>query len=463
MREGMGQVEPVAERELDLLFSALTDFGTVVLAVSGGADSMALLHLAARWRTRLPVRNGPDISVATVDHGFRVESAKEARWVGECASALGLRHAVLEWAGDKPATSLQETARDVRYRLLFEHAANLGSARAAVVTAHTEDDQAETLLMRLARGSGLDGLAGMAARRAAGSRSGDAILRPLLAVPRSRLVAFLALHGHAWREDPSNDCLEFERVRIRAARDALAALGLTNGKIALSAARLTRARGALDRACDEFCSAFVRSHGGLHAEIDRGSFNSLAPEVRVRVLGRVLDAFGGDAKPARLSKVEALEARLRDGRRYAQTLGGCMVAAGRSRFRVFRELGRGTLPVVCLEPGQHCLWDRRFLVAAADRPRLAAAGISGPVEVRALGAAGYATLKRSFPENLRVSARAAASLPAFWDGDSLLSVPFFMSGAGAGDLMDRSGHVVCKGSGAGLFTASFNSRWDEAP
>ena len=145
-------------------------FPTVILAVSGGADSMAMLYLAARWAKRQPEEGGK-LVVATVDHGLRSESRREAQWVGEQARAMGLAHEILAWEGSKPSTGVQDAAREARYRLLSELAQRYRpSGSVAVVTAHTEDDQAETFLMRLARGSGLDGLAAMSASPPARSR-----------------------------------------------------------------------------------------------------------------------------------------------------------------------------------------------------------------------------------------------------------------------------------------------------
>ncbi len=183
---GASRADPVTDEEIERLLAPLTPFGLVVLAVSGGADSTALLHLAARWK-KLSGDGTPQIAVATVDHGLRPELASEARWVAARAEALGFAHAVLVWPGEKPATAVQEAAREARYRLLAEHARALAGGRpAAVATAHTEDDQAETFLMRLARASGLDGLAAMPPRRPL-ARDGDvAIVRPVLAVSKAR-------------------------------------------------------------------------------------------------------------------------------------------------------------------------------------------------------------------------------------------------------------------------------------
>ena len=210
---------PIADGELASLFAPLASFDLLILAVSGGADSVALMHLIARWSAKA-AKPRPRIVVATVDHGLRAESREEAKWVGAQARKLGFTHELLAWEGAKPQTGIQDAARGARYGLLAELAWRLsaGEVRTAIVTAHTEDDQAETFLMRLARGSGLDGLTGMSAARLLGRGDNIELVRPLLGVAGARLRATLEAKGLSWLEDPSNDSDRFERVRVRKAR-----------------------------------------------------------------------------------------------------------------------------------------------------------------------------------------------------------------------------------------------------
>ena len=253
--------EPLGADEVDGLFAPLLrgpEPPKAALAVSGGADSTALMVLFAEWLQRA----GHDISrhtVLTVDHGLRAEASAEADAVAAQARALGYRHAVLAWREDKPATGIQSAARRARYRLMGAYMA--AHAIPVLLTAHTRDDQAETVIMRLARGSGLDGLGaivpcvdiadlGADAVREAGAIT---VVRPLLDVPKSRLVASLRARNRTWIEDPSNQSPAYERARLRAARASFAALGLSDQMLALSARRLQRARRALDAAADRFC------------------------------------------------------------------------------------------------------------------------------------------------------------------------------------------------------------------
>ena len=160
-------------------------------------------------------------------------------------------------------------------------------SKPAIVTAHTEDDQAETLLMRLARGSGLDGLTGMSASRLVEPAAACSLVRPLLATAGARLKATLQAQGIAWIEDPSNECDRFERVRLRKARAGLEAIGLTSDKVALSAKRLARARAALEAATSELAvQARLDVHGGIYASLDAHVFSGAAEELRLRLLGQ---------------------------------------------------------------------------------------------------------------------------------------------------------------------------------
>jgi tRNA(Ile)-lysidine synthase len=420
------RAEPIGDQELDRIFDVLFAFDHIILAVSGGADSMALMHLASRWRRLHGGGTLPEMEVVTVDHRLRPESAAEARWVGARARELGFRHKTLVWSDEKPSSGIEDAARQARYRLLAEQAAGRRDRRVVVVTAHTEDDQAETFLMRLARGSGIDGLSGMPARRRLDEAGEAELVRPLLRIGKRRLVATLRAAGIAWVEDPSNECPEFERARLRAASETLAALGLTSDKLAVSAGRLARARAVLDQALEPLAAA-VEINDGIFASVDRQTFAGAAAELRVRLLIHILRAFGGDTTPPRLVKVEALAdalaARDAQGENVALTLGGCIVRAGTRSIRVYREGDRGDLPQVEVAAGGEALWDRRFHVRIASKKMLNDAGVSTSITVRALGANAYATLRAGLPKQPSVPARAVAALPSFWAGERLIAVP----------------------------------------
>lgn len=423
--------DPATSRGLDpdtLFADVLSPYKRIVLAVSGGPDSMALMALAARWVASGKAPRGLTVDVATVDHGLRAQSSHEAEWVAGRAKAFGFSHTTLVWGGEKPGSAIQERAREARYALLVAHAGRLArtgpGGPVAVVTAHTADDQAETLIMRLGRGSGLDGLAGMAPSRRLLPDGSVQLVRPLLGLSKADLADVLRETGEDWLDDPSNERIVFERVRLRRANAHLAALGLSNEKLVLSASRLLRARDALEQLTASRLDALADLHGGAYASLDREAWRREPPELRVRMLARLLVAFGGNAKPAQLSQVEALEAVLARDKAVAQTLGGCIVSQGRTTLRLYREPGRSKIPELVLAPGEEVLWDWRFRIKyEAGEAQDDGEDTLGPVHVRPLGLQAYATLRGNLAAKDRPPARAADGLPAIWSGDRLIAVP----------------------------------------
>jgi tRNA(Ile)-lysidine synthase len=294
----------IADRELSTLFSDFSDFRRVILAVSGGPDSTALLSLAARWRAGRS--NGPALLAATVDHRLRPEAKKEAASVARLAKKLKIPHRTLVWAGKKPKTGLQEAARAARYSLLLGLARKTGAE--AIATAHTRDDQAETVLHRIARGSGIGGLAGIRRRRA---RDGIVLLRPLLDVPKTRLLATLHRIRLSFADDPSNRDPRFLRARLRELTPGLEREGIDAAKLSLMARRLARANEAIEQAtAEEWQRALVGSSRGA-IEFDARSYFALPAEIALRLLGRAIDGTGHEG-PAELGKLEALHKALAD-------------------------------------------------------------------------------------------------------------------------------------------------------
>jgi tRNA(Ile)-lysidine synthase len=397
--------------EIAALLQQLIAFPRLVLAVSGGSDSVALMHLVARWRASLG-SSAPDILVATVNHGLRSGSRSDAESVTAAAHSLGFQSRVLTWSGQKPTRGVQAEARRMRYRLLGECAVTTGIGRCAVVTAHTREDQAETLLMRLARGSGPDGLQAMRPERPLPPFPNVVLARPLLGVSRRALRSFLGASGIAWFDDPSNADRSFERIRLRDADTVLAGLGLTPDMVALAAVRQRRAVDALEAATDALQAAALDSHAGAYASCDGALFADAPEEIRVRLTARILAMFGGASPPAQLAEIERLVRAMSTQTAVQVTLGGCEIRACRRQIRVFRERGRADLSPIRLEPGEQATWDRRFVI------RLATA--SAPVMVRPLDRASIGRLRQT--SSTMPPLRAAATLPAVWSGDHLLLI-----------------------------------------
>ena len=401
----------LSEDDAEALFSPLTRFARVAIAVSGGPDSLALLHLAARWRAA----RGCDraLLVLTVDHGLRPGSRAEAEMVGRVAKEDGLPHAILTWEHGAVDARMQARARTARYDLMaaFCHAHNIP----ALVTAHHLDDQAETFLMRLKRGSGLDGLAAIPQE---GSWAGLTLLRPLLDVPKARLVATAEDAGLPFITDPSNVDSRFERGRLRGAMASLAKLGFTAEAIALSARRLRRARAALDAATDGFLARHGETSTAGYAALDLAALCEASDEIALRALSRLLNAVGGGVDPVRLVKLESLLAALKAHPDKAHTLGRCRIAPKGGRLFVFREVRKTGLPVLTLRPGERALWDNRFRIELG-------AGSSAPITVRALGEEGLQALKDRAGLPVSMPRIAARTLPACWRGKTLICLPDF--------------------------------------
>lgn len=326
-----GDNAPITAQQVAALFAPWKSLPKIVLAVSGGPDSVALMWLAARWRRGL--KHGPEPYVVTVDHGLRAESAREARGVKRLAGQLGLSHRTLRWRGDKPTTGLQAAARAARYALLAQAAKRLGATH--VMTAHTRDDQAETVLMRLSRGSGLSGLKAMASET---ERDGVVLLRPLLSIAKAQLITTLDAAGIDYARDPSNTDARFARPRLRELMPRLAAEGCDASNLARLAARAARADAALDLMTEaaerDLAVPAQPSTGAAYAV---AGFVALPAEIRVRLLLRALGRVGHEGPPE-LGKVEALETALLaasqepQGARFKRTLAGAAISLGKGRL-----------------------------------------------------------------------------------------------------------------------------------
>ncbi len=322
----------------NLLFAGFESLSGLLIAVSGGADSLALMRLALRWRDS---GSGVALHAATVDHGLRPESAAEAAQVGRWARDLGLDHAILPWRGDKPATRVQEKARAARYALLFEHARSKGAE--AVAVAHHADDQWETVLIRLARGSGISGLSGMARDRIF---PGGRLIRPLLGLRKQALIDFCRREGQDFFDDPANSNPVFARARWRALSPALHGLGLTPERVATFTERARKADQAVEAAARDLFALAGTAEPDVY---DLRRIESAPLAVFERFLGLALARIAGEP-PSRLERLEALAKNLRSSRQNGEslraTLGGCVAkldTSGVLALRPEKERRRGAV------------------------------------------------------------------------------------------------------------------------
>ncbi|KMO18296.1 tRNA lysidine(34) synthetase TilS [Methylobacterium indicum] len=324
-----------SERD-DLLRSWIgpgTPYRGAVLAVSGGPDSTALMGCAALARAAIP------LLVATVDHGLRPGSRGEAEGVAVLAAAFGLPHRIMSWTGPKPAARLQEAARAERYRLLAGLAGEVGAD--LLLTAHTLDDQAETVLMRLCAGSGPAGLAGMApVRRLGAPASGRVTLgRPFLGMPKARLVATCEAQGWPFVRDPSNADPRFGRARLRRLLPLLAEEGLSAERLARLAGRLRRDEAALAQAAEAAFRDLRRPDpaGEGRLVLDGAGLAALPEAVALRVAGLGLETVGGGGPALRLERLERILLgevlpALRAGVRCRRTVAGLLLTAQGGRL-----------------------------------------------------------------------------------------------------------------------------------
>ncbi len=385
----------------------------LAVAVSGGADSMALALLAAAWAAAA----GGTLTALTVDHRLRPAAAEEAAQVAAWLGARGIAHRTLRLDTPLPPRSVQAAARTARYRLLEAWCAEAGVLH--LLLAHNREDQAETLLLRLARGSGLDGLAGMAP---VAERTSCRLLRPLLGVPRARLEATLLEAGQDWIEDPSNRDPAYLRVRLRRAEALLAEAGLNSARLAATAVRLGRARTALEAGVATVLARAALVHPAGFVRLDPAALMAAPEEIGLRALAAVLALVGGALYPPRLERLERLYRALPEGVGSGRTLGGCRLLAQRGRLLVCREPAAVAPPVPAL-PGVVVHWDGRFCLYL---PTAAPEGLS-------LGALGAAKLD-VVPA---LPAVARAGLPALRDDRSVAAVPalgYVREGFGVGWL-----------------------------
>ena len=389
----------------------------IAVAVSGGADSLALALLLEGW---VSARDGGIVALV-VDHGLRAGSAAEARRVASRLEALGVENHVLTWRGTKPRSGRQAAARAARYDLLCAWCRRHGVLHLA--TGHHQDDQGETLLLRLGRGSGLDGLAGMpSVREMADLR----LLRPLLSVPKARLEAALRARDMSWVEDPTNRDPAYARSRLRRLRPELDALGLTAPRLAAAAGHLGRGRAALERSVAALLARAVALDPAGYAWLEPAVLRPADAEIGERALARVLMVVGGGSYAPRLERLRRLYDRLVEGLGRGATLGGCRILPRRGRLLIVREAAAAL--AVPVRPGERLRWDARFDVVVGS----AAGGAAGPQRLAPLGEAGWAEVSGA-PGGARagaVPAAAGVGLPALSDRHGLLSVPQLGFGCG---------------------------------
>ncbi len=407
-------VAPLSEQEFADVMAPLGPFEPkphLAVAFSGGADSTALTLLAKRWATR----RGGVVTALTVDHSLRRESAAEARLSQQRIKALGVEGTILRWQNNKPRTGIQNAARDARYGLMSDWCRRKGILH--LLLAHHQEDQAETMLHRLGRQTGADGLAGMARIR---ETADVRLLRPCLNISRDRLRAMLESRGIEWVEDPSNSDPAYARVRLRNLLPTLAVEQISPTSLSGTAQRLAEVRQSMEnQAALVLAKSAALSNLGF-ARIDCAAIMNSEREIARRVLERLLGTIGGELYPARHQSLDQLLNDVRGNSKFrGRTLSGCKILREKDSFLIVREAAR--CPVENMASNVWLDWDNRF------RIRVSRVGNSGrsSYQVRALGD----DFSRKLAEkngisgfrSLNVAVRRA--LPSVWDRHGLVSVP----------------------------------------
>ncbi len=405
---------PVTDREFAALLDTIVPAGPVprlAVALSGGGDSMALVRLAQIWCQN----RGAALAALTVDHGLRSGSADDARQVGAWMVDLGIPHHILGWQGPKPRSAIQAKAREARYRLMTDwlRAHHDGP----LLLAHQREDQAETFLLRLDKGSGLDGLAGM---KAVGEMNTVAILRPLLSVPKARLLATLRVLGQDWLEDPSNRNPRFARNHMR----QLIPLLFSGPDPALPLARLAGKLGGLRHRLDQ---AALRAMAET-CHVDPAGFAMLAPEplgaLPDEILGRVLAqlVMGLGPRPygpRRASLERAVKEIRRTDGGISLTLGGCVFSRRANGILLRREMRRPPPPMEA-KAGSH-EWDGIYRVWVGSMK----GGAKGPLYIQRLGKEGWRQLAGDQPQlgETHIPPAVRPALAALFDAKGVFQVP----------------------------------------
>ncbi|QBY00104.1 tRNA lysidine(34) synthetase TilS [Rhodophyticola sp. CCM32] len=386
-----------------------TPVGCIGVAVSGGGDSLALLMLTMGWARARGPDVVPQIQAITVDHGLRKDSGAEAAWVAARAAELGADHVTLRWQGWDGQGNLQAEARAARYRLMGDWARAERPDMPVILLGHTRDDLAETFLMRLARGSGVDGLAAMAETS---DSDGVRFLRPLLSERRKALRDVLNDKGLTWLDDPSNDDPKFDRIRVRQALDLLGPLGVTADRLADTACHMSRARAGLEAHAADTATRIVTEPLPGVILFDRPAFAATDRETQLRLLAHGLQRLASAAYRPRLKSLETALDDALTGK--GSTLHGGHILATGTDILVTRE--HAAVADLEVPADGHAKWDSRWQVRGTR--------LQG-CTIRALGAAGASKIDR--PPGLPHAA--LISYPGVWSAETLVAAPNLWHGA----------------------------------
>jgi len=386
-------------------------FGTlsqkVAIAVSGGADSLSLAFCVKRWAVR-------DCVALIVDHGLRPESATEAERTSDILRRQGISSEVLRWEHEAIQGRLHEKARVARYELLIAACKRLGVG--TLFLAHHRDDQAETVLMRLAKGSGIEGLAGMASDA---MRDGVRLLRPLLSFSKTRLLDTCTEYALDFIKDPSNASERFARGRLRKVMPLLEAEGMTTESLIRLSTKAREVTEVLEQATQVFLKKAVSSHLGGALQLNRAFLQDTPRAILLRGLSDCLRYVRpGIYPPSHDGLSDILNAIFQTRDVLARSFYGSLLSITQDHITIMREPA-GATESVPLRPGHSVLWDNRWIVTA-ETP-------FPEGTLKALGSAPHVLIDQLAPRlRQRVpQGRVRAGLPALWVEGKIVAIPSF--------------------------------------
>ena len=418
-------VLPISSAEFSALMTKIETFcfagEGIAVAVSGGADSSALMELMREWS----LENKTKLFILTVDHKLRTSSRREALAIREYCLNIGLEHHLLEWFGEKPKSGVQAAARTARYNLMRDWCRERSVQ--TIMVGHTIEDQAETFLLRMSRGSGARGLSGMPLVSTSG---GINIVRPLLGISRQRLLATLKTKSIRWIDDPSNVDCQFERVKIREKTIKLRENQISPSSIAAVARVFGELRALRDRDNVRILNSIGKFHDEGFIDVDRNQLFNLNVEKASRFILASLIEVGGIYYPPRRKRLQRLMNSLESSGIVKATLGGCIIVSNKNRLRIFREFN--TISDV-RQVNADCVitWDGRFLVSFKSKLR------EHTYQIGALGKLGWQSISNVMRDNRSLPpGPVRVGLPAIWKNNKVIEVPHL-------DFVSREAESSC--------------------
>ena len=384
--------------------------GDIGVGVSGGGDSLALMLLSAEWAQN----NNRTLKAVTIDHGLRSGSSLECDHVKRISDGLSIEHTTLKWLME-PIGNLQNAARNARHELLLEWTKK--QKLSVVLLGHTLDDNAETIVIKLIRGSGIDGLAGIEKNI---KINGLNIFRPLINTPREDLRSYLRVKKITWIDEPSNFDERFERIKVRNFLPSLSGVGLTPKKLVKLASHMRRAKEALNWQVSNFARQHVQQTIWGDLEINLNEFVKIPKEHQFRLLSSGLRWISGKVYKPRFQSLERLLNAITSRKLgKSMSLMGCIIKYDGNWLKLSREFSAISRPSLALEP--NFVWEKKWQIKVdLEKLNIAIVGPLGKNGLEQIG--GY--------NRIKIPQKSLICSVAMFENEKLLCVPIISYGSG---------------------------------